>query len=200
MRDVITYGYRILPALVFVGLITCKPEEHVFFMRYEPVNRLELEKDIAIKLSELKQTTDDHELFMKSVDLSESLTVCEREDEAIKLLQPYIENDNLKEGDEDLAWLYLNYATANQYAGKNHSAEKYFQKALTVSEAQAIEPVAHYIFHHYGRFLVEQKRYDDARQYFTKALSLRQKLNDKRVVSSQKALDTLDLIIQRHQF
>jgi tetratricopeptide (TPR) repeat protein len=190
---------KILLIIIFIaiGLVSCRPNEHRFFMRYISNDPEKLEKDINEKAHDLKQAHGEYETFVKSIDLSEYLTIAGRERESIELLQPYIENGIKNAADEDLAWLYLNYATASQYAKKSNNADKYFKKALSLGEEKDLQAVTHYILHHYGRFLVEQKEYDRARQCFEKALSIRQRLNDQRVASTQKAIDSLDIILKR---
>ncbi len=189
---------RSLLCFLFLSAAACKAPEDNFFMRYKSPDPVELENKIVRLTDDLNQTKDEHDIFSKSIDLSEYLTVSRRENEAIRLLQPYVDNNDFKASDEDMAWLYLNYATANQYVGKADIAETYFQKAIHIVDRGTDEGVAHYIYHHYGRFLVEKKEYELARTYFNRALALRLKLNDQRALSTQKALDTLESIIRRH--
>jgi tetratricopeptide (TPR) repeat protein len=186
----------LLNAFFTLGLISCESNESPFFMRYKSNDPEKLEKEIVDQINDLEQTHQEYDVFVKSIDLSENLTVAGRENDAIELLQTYIETEKLKAEAEDLAWLYLNYATANQYARKSTIADEYFKKALVHAEEKSLETVTHYIFQHYGRFLVEQKEYEHAKKYFEKALSIRERLNDHRVVSTQMALDSLNIIMR----
>lgn len=190
-------GKKLFIIFTFLGLISCEPSGGQFFMRYKCNDSEKCEKDILDRIHDLEQTHEEYKVFIKSIDLSEKLTIAGREYEAIVLLKPYIENEIGNAAGEDLVWLYLNYATANQYARKSVTAAKYFKKACSLADERNLETVMHYAFHHYGRFLVEREEYDLAKQHFEKALYLRQRLADQRVSSTQKALDSLAIIMRQ---
>lgn len=163
-------------------------------MRFEHPNPVELRKNIDESyriLDAAKKDRDDELFFQTSIDLGEMLTVARREREAVEILEPLLKYDLDKAKPDDRAWLYLNYATANQYLQKKDSAGSYFKKALKFVRKHNLENVEHYVLHHYARFLVENRDFGRAERFFEEALKIRQKLKDARVNSTQKALDEL---------
>jgi tetratricopeptide (TPR) repeat protein len=184
--------YAIFFITACLTLFSCSSAEDIFFMRYKSADPEKLREDINNQFSSLKQTKDDYEEFVQTIDLSETLTIAGREREAIELLQRYVKDKKIIAKDEDLVWLYLNYATANQYNRKERMAEMFFKKALMLAQEKGMEHAEHYVLHHYGRFLVEKRKYELAKEYFNNALSLRRKFNDERTVSTEKALAALD--------
>lgn len=182
---------------VFVNLISCKQEQEMFFMRYKSPDPGKLEKEINRKYAAMKESKTEYDSFNVAVELAENLTIAEREYEAVDILNPYIKTAPAKATKEDLAWLFLNFATANQYCGKTSMANNYFKKAIEVAEVHNFDNIKHYIYHHYGRFLVEKNDYALAKKYFEDALVIRNKLKNKHSGSTQKAIDTLNLIMKK---
>jgi len=182
---------------LFSQLISCSSKKEDFFMRYRSPEPDELNKEITRKYAELTNAKSTYHSFYIATELAEKLTMAEREKEAIALLQPYINTQPAKTTREDLAWLYLNFATANQYDRRATIAREYFKKAIAVADIDGLDSIQHYIYHHYGRFLAEKKEYALAKKYFAAALTIRRKLNDKHWVNTQKAIDTLNLVMDR---
>lgn len=168
-------------------------------MRYVSLNPKELEKAVGQTFKEIKLSTDEYHTFKLTIELSENLTILKREKEAIRILGPYLKTSPAEATSEDTIWLYLNYATANQYIGNTYLAEEYFNKALNEADRHQIDGVKHFVYHHYGRFLVEKKQYKVARTFFTDALSIRKRLNLPNAVNSQKAIDEIDKILSKTQ-
>lgn len=165
-----------------------------FFMRYEHRNPDELRRTIDESckiLSEARRAHNQELIFQTSIDLGELLTVARRESEAIAVLEPLLKFDLDRAAPEDRAWLYLNYATANQYFQRRAAAGSYYKKALKFVRKHKLETVEHFVLHHYGRFLVETGDFRRAERRFTEALKIRQKLNDARIDSTRKALAEL---------
>ncbi len=168
-----------------------------FFMRFEHPKPEELRKNIDASykiLADAKKDRDAELFFQTSIDLGEMLTVARREKEAVEILEPLLKYDLDKAKPDDRAWLYLNYATANQYFGRKAVAASFYKKALKFVRKHNLESVEHYVLHHYARFLVENRDFERAGRFFGEALKIRQKLNDARVDSTRKALDELKLI------
>lgn len=165
-----------------------------FFMRYEHPNaeKLRIDIDESYKVLEATRKNRKNELFFQTaIDLGEMLTVARREKEAVEILKPLLKSIPDKAKPEDRAWLYLNYATANQYFLRKKTAESYFKKALKFVRKHELESVEHYVLHHYGRFLVEKGDLNPAEKHFEEALKIRKKLNDERLINTQKALEKL---------
>lgn len=180
--------------MALLGQLSCRPKNETFFMRYASPDPNEMEESIASLYDSIAVSKSEYKAFNESIVLAEMLTIMKREREAIKLLLPYIKQHPAEASNEDIAWLYLNYATANQYNNNPDISELYFKKAV-VRCNNNLESVEHFVYHHYGRLLVEKGEYEPAMQYFNKALSLRQKLNDSRVTSTKNAIDSLNAII-----
>lgn len=171
--------------------------QNAFFMRFEHPKPEVLSKNIDASykiLDDAKKNRDAELFFQTAIDLGEMLTVARREKEAVEILEPLLKYDLDQAKPDDRAWLYLNYATANQYLQKKDPAGSYFKKALKFVRKHNLENVEHYVLHHYARFLVENRDFDRAGRFFGEALKIRQKLNDARVDSTRKALDELKLL------
>jgi tetratricopeptide (TPR) repeat protein len=190
------YKIAEITLLLLLMFVSCVERTKNYFMRYEHVNPKELEQSIATDYRKFRELKNKYEQFQLALTLAENLTIAKREHEAISVIEPYIEKQPQELTHEDVAWLYLIYATANQYADDSDSAKTYFEKAVRVCHEYSVESAAHYVYHHYGRFLVEQGNYAVANEYFNKALTLRIRLKDKRIVSTQQAIDSLALIMK----
>lgn len=166
-------------------------------MRYLGSNPYELEKRIAEQYSEIEQSKNEYDSFYLTIELAENLTIASRENEAVNILKPYIEAPPENASNEELVWLYLNFATANQYCTNSEIANDYFNRALFIAEKYSLDSVKHYVHHHYGRFLVENRDYETSRKHFIMALTIRSRLKDKRFSNTQKAIDSLNLIIKK---
>jgi tetratricopeptide (TPR) repeat protein len=184
--------------MTVASIVICSAQktdrQSVFFMRYEPPNIETLGENIekAFRiLDEAKKNRDRELVFQTSVDLGELLTIARREKEALEILEPLIKSDSGKAKPEDRAWLYLNYATANQYFRRNARAAAYFKKALRLVRKHQLESTAGYVLHHYARFLVENGDLRKAERYFEEALKIRDRLQDERVDSTRQALAKL---------
>lgn len=116
-------------------------------MRYVSPNETETEKSIARQYNAIAASKNQYEAFNESIILAESLTIMEREGEAVKILSPYVKQHPAEATDEDLAWLYLNYATANQYNRKPAMAERYFRKAIHICSNNELQSVEHFVYH-----------------------------------------------------
>lgn len=192
-------GRSVILLLIMIASATFCAEsangQTAFFMRFEHPNAEELRKNIDEsyrKLEKAKSEGDDVLFFQTSIDLGELLTIGGREREAVEVLEPLIKKYDLKRASpEDVAWLYLNYATANQYLRRKAAARAYFKKALKFVGKHKLERVEHYVLHHYARFLVEDRDFGRAEKYFEKALKIRRALNDKRADATREALEKL---------
>lgn len=183
----------LFPWLLLSG---CGAPERTFFMRYQSDNPADLALDIERQTEELKRAQNLYDIFVRTIDLAGDLTIAGREADAITLLEFYADSPVLDTAAHtDVAWFYLNYATASQYAGMPEQAEKYFRQAGSFVEKHELTEVQHYVYHHYGRFLVEQRQYERAEAYFRQALQIRIKLSDARAANTQQALDTLSVLL-----
>lgn len=183
--------------LIIYGQFSCSGRKQKFFMRYESPSPGELEQTINKKYAEIRQSKNEYDSFYIAVELAENLTIASRENEAVTILEPYIKNPPANASGEDLVWLYLNFATANQYDGNADMADDYFERAIIISEKYNLDSVKHYVHHHYGRFLVERREYELAKKHFNMALTIRERLKDKRITITQKAIDSLQIIMNK---
>lgn len=81
----------------------------------------------------------------------------------------------------------LHLATARQYLGQRERAQSLFGEALDLSAAHGIATFEHFILHHQGRCYAEQGRIDEARHCFERALPLRERLGNPRLINSTRA-------------
>lgn len=183
--------------LIIYGEISCSGRKEKFFMRYVSPSPGELEKTIDKKYAEIRQSKNEYDSFYIAVELAENLTIASRENEAVNILESYIKNPPANASNEDLVWLYLNFATANQYNRNADMADDYFKRALIMAEKYNLDSVKHYVHHHYGRLLVEKRDYELAKKHFNLALTIREKLKDKRIAITQKAIDSLQVIMNK---
>jgi hypothetical protein len=66
-----------------------------------------------------------------------------------------------------------------------------FAEALRLAREHSWEVLEHFALSHWGRSLVEEERFSQARECFLKALAIRKRLNEPRAASSRRALEAL---------
>lgn len=142
----------------------------------------------------LQQAMQDGDALAKvdhAADLASLLTTDRQESEALQVLQRHAAAAETLPGKEPAGWFWNAYATALQYTGERAEAEGYFAKALNLCEASGWTQLQAMVLHHWGRSLVEQRRFDEAESRLSQALALRVRLDDPRQDSSRRALDAL---------
>lgn len=182
--------------VLVLWMVSCQPsgKKEEYFMRYSTPDTTLLAAKIEIQYDELKhavEMNDSIRAFMVSIELGENLTIAQKEDEAIAVMEPFWNKFGDTNSSEDMAWLMLNLATAFQYSNRTEEAENLFVKTLKVCEQNKYRSVQHYASHHYGRFLVEAGKLEQAHKQFLTALKIRSALNDSHVESTERALDSL---------
>lgn len=166
-----------------------------FFQRYTAPDAAQLDNDIRQLRAELdaaRATGDRPAALRASADLGERLTTARRENEARTLLSAALDEARPLGPSETLGWLFLNLATANQYAGHRTEAAAQFAEALRLAQQQRSEELEHYTLHHWGRFLAEEGDIPQARERFERALAIRVRLGNARQASTRRALAALD--------
>lgn len=123
------------------------------------------------------------------------LTGARREAEADAVLAPHLQLARDYPHTEPAGWLLLALATNDQYLGRHTRANAVFDEALLLAQRNGWERLQHFILHHWGRCWVEQGDLARARDCFTAALALRERLAEPRFVdSTRRALAAIDAI------
>lgn len=167
---------------------------HAFFQRYTAPDRAQLAADIRELRAELQaaRAAGDRDAALRATaDLGERLTTARDEPAAIALLTAALAEAAPLGASETLGWLWLNLATANQYAGHTAEAAAQFPRALALARSLRAEELEHYALHHAGRFLVEQGELARARASFEQALAIRVRLGAPLQASTRRALEAL---------
>lgn len=166
----------------------------MYFQRYVPDNQqgflTSIEK-MRSELVEARSAGDVAALLDLVPDLGSMLTTARQEDEARQLLLEFLPLAREQNAPEQLGWLLLALATANQYLERRSEAGEQFAEALALAHSSYSEQLEHYTLHHWGRFLVEEGDIEQAKNCFTRALELRVKLDEPRQESSRRALEAL---------
>jgi tetratricopeptide (TPR) repeat protein len=165
------------------------------FMRYTAADAQAQARGIAElrdKLAGALARGDTLAIVDHAADLGSMLTTDRRESEALSLLREHVSAAESVPDEEPSAWFWNAYATAMQYCGQRAEAEAYFARALGMSRASGWSRLEALVLHHWGRSLVEQGRFADAKAHIAEALALRVRLNDVWQDSSRRALDALD--------
>jgi tetratricopeptide (TPR) repeat protein len=129
-----------------------------------------------------------------AASLGSMLTTARRESEARGILSRFLPMARKIGTPEQVGWLVLYLATANQHLGHRDEASAQFREAHASSESSGAMRLQHFTLHHWGRFLAEERELDRARECFERALALRVESNDPRQDSSRKALEALRLL------
>lgn len=164
------------------------------FQRFTADDPIELRAQIERAQSDLRVAearTDEAETFRVAASLGSMLTTARREEEARALLSDYLARARKRGTSEQVAWLLLFLATANQYLGHRGEALRQFDEAHSLATAARAKRLEHFVLHHWGRFFAEAREIDRARECFTRALELRVELGDPKQASSRRALEAL---------
>ncbi|MFZ3324000.1 MAG: hypothetical protein WA190_16625 [Usitatibacter sp.] len=164
------------------------------FQRFSALDPAALTQDIARTrkdLSEAQAKGDTLAIVERAGELAGMLTTDRREAEARQLLAPLQSSARDLHSSEPAGWYYLAYGTASQYLGLREEANSMFAEALRLARLQAWEVLEHYVLSHWGRSLVEEGSFAQARQCFQQALEIRERLNEPRAASSRRALAAL---------
>ena len=164
------------------------------FQRFTVDNQGELREQIKkaeADLSEARERNEQDVVFGVAAALGSMLTTARREVEARSLLLASLEESRRGGTSESTGKLLLNLATANQYLDRRQEANAQFNEALEIAQSSGLQELEHFVLHHWGRSLVEEGETDRARILFTRALELRQKLNDPRQASTRNALEAI---------
>jgi len=169
------------------------PMSHVVaeFMRFSAPDPDALERGIAdmrIKLLVAIQSGESIAVVDAAADLGSMLTTARKEAEAVEILTEHLAHAEANEQHEPAGWFWNAYATALQYEGRRSKAEEYFSKAVGHAKAGGWRRLEALVLHHWGRSLVEQSRFDEAKSRIEEALALRVELNEPRQESSRRAL------------
>lgn len=184
--------------LLAAGLIGCGSDSAAtteFFQRYTAPDPRQLEADIRELRAEWRaaRAAGNRDAALRAAaDLGERLTTARREREARTLLSATLAEARATGSPEDLGWVLLNLATANQYSGHRDEASAQFPEALRLARSARSEELEHYTLHHWGRFLAEDGEISRARACFERALEIRVRLGDPRQASTRRALAALD--------
>lgn len=163
-------------------------------MRYAAPDPDRLLREIEMtrgKLREALCANDALATIDHAADLASMLTTARMETEAVALLQAHAALAESQSEFEPAGWYWNALATALQYAGMRVEAEPYFAKAVALARAAGWLQLLALALHHWGRSLVEQRRYSEAEHRIREALDIRVRLGETRQESSRRALDTL---------
>jgi tetratricopeptide (TPR) repeat protein len=167
------------------------------FQRFEADNPEKLLAQIERAQSDLAAavTRHDHEEQLSiAASLGSMLTTARRGEEARQLLLEYLARARQRGTPEQIGWLLLFLATANQYLDQRPEASRQFDEALAQAKSGETKQLEHFVLHHWGRFLVEDGEFERAKECFKRALALRVELNDPKQASSRRALEAIDTL------
>lgn len=88
---------------------------------------------------------------------------CSRLQDARKrraLLSEYLARARERGTSEQVGWLLLFLATANQYLGRRGEALGQFNEAHALATSARTKRLEHFVLHHWGRFLAEAGEID----------------------------------------
>ena len=166
------------------------------FQRFTPVDAAAHERQIVAATAALHaaQSSGDPVALLEAAGmLGALLTGARREAEANALLSPHVRLARDHPQSEPAGWLLLALATNDQYLGQHEGANAVFDEALQLARANGWDTLQHFILHHWGRSWVEQGDRARARDCFTAALALRERLAAPRFVdSTRRALAAID--------
>lgn len=163
-------------------------EPVVEFMRYTAPDAEAHARGIAElreKLEHAISLRDKFAIVEHAADLGSMLTTDRKESEALRLLREYSVTAESLPHVEPAGWFWNAYATALQYTGQRSEADIYFAKALSLCGESGWSRLQSLVLHHWGRSLVEQRRFKEAEARISEALVLRVQLNDPRQESSR---------------
>ncbi|MDC6167402.1 hypothetical protein [Paucibacter sp. XJ19-41] len=168
--------------------------DETFFLRFTAPDAELLRQDIAgaeLRLAQARAEADVLSAIDPAGDLGSLLTTDRQEQAARALLGEFLPAARRHPAHEPSAWLLHALATACQYCGERAEADALFAEALALARLHSWTKLEHYVLHHWGRSLAEQRRFGPARDCFLKSLAIRQALGDARQASSQHALALL---------
>lgn len=166
----------------------------MYFQRFTPDDPEEFLvsiEGVRLELVEARSAGDVARLLDLVPDLGSMLTTARQEDEARRLLLKFLPLAREQNTPENLGWLLLALATANQYLDRRSEAGEQFAETLALAQTIHSEHLEHYTLHHWGRFLVEEGNIEQAKKCFTRALELRVKLDEPRQESTRRAIEAL---------
>ncbi len=170
------------------------PESVAEFMRFTAPDAQAHARGMAGLREKLQQALvlgDALAIVDHAAELGSMLTTDRREREALDLLREHAAAARALPGEEPAGWFWNAYATALQYAGQRAEAEAYFELALRLSAAGGWRRLQAMVLHHWGRSLVEQRRFAEAQVRIAEALALRVELGSPMEASSRCALEAL---------
>lgn len=178
------------------------PDPATHFLRHTPADPAALRariEQVRVELAAAVARGDEPQAIEHAGDLGAMLTSDRREAEAQELLASWLPAARQRLDSEAAAWLIHAWATTAQYLGRYDEANAGFAEALQRCEARAWNRLRHFVLHHWGRCLAEQRRWAEARSCFERALAVRQALREDRLAaSSQGALAELDRLQAQH--
>ena len=165
------------------------------FLRHKPPDLATLERDIERTrqaLSVAQAIGNDIVVIERAGELASMLTSARREAEARELLVPLLASARKHPLPEPTGWYFLAFGTASQYLGLRAEANAMFAVALAHARSHARETLEHFVLHHWGRSLAEERDFARARECFTQALAIRERLDEPRFqASTRRALNAL---------
>jgi tetratricopeptide (TPR) repeat protein len=167
----------------------------MYFQRFsaDDPTRLQLEIEEGQRDLQLAQRQGDvAQAIELATEIGGLLTIARREAEACSLLLEYLPQARVQGVELTTGWLLLNLATANQYLGYKAEANSAFSESLAKARTLGDRELEHYVLHHWGRSLVEDKEFSYAKECFEQALALRVSLNEPRQASTRRALEALE--------
>ena len=144
--------------------------------------------EMRLKLPAAIQAGDPLAVVDAAADLGGMLTTARMEAEAVQLLEQHLHLVEAHAQHEPAGWFWNAYATALQYCGRRTEAEPYFVKAVDSAKAHGWRRLEALALHHWGRSLVEQQRFAEARSRISQALAIRAELDSPSQESSRRAL------------
>jgi tetratricopeptide (TPR) repeat protein len=164
------------------------------FQRYSDPDPERLARDIERVRQDLLQARANGSalaIIERAGDLASMLTTHREEAEARDLLTPLQSAVREHMSSEPAGWYYLAYGTASQYLGLRDEANAMFAEGLRLAREHSWEVLEHFVLSHWGRSLVEEGNFSRAREFFLRALAIRERLSEPRAASSRRHLAAL---------
>ena len=165
------------------------------FLRHTPRDFEALERAIEQERAELQaaEFRDDLlDVLDHAGNLGAMLTSARREREGYAVLASRLEQARRTSDAEPAAWLIHALATSAQYLDRYDEANDLFELAIQRARAHGWRKLEHFVLHHWGRCMVEQARFAQARSCFEQSLAIRESEDDPLQESSRRALSELD--------
>lgn len=169
------------------------------FLRFtarDPIAHQHRIDELQAQLTSAQSEGDASAMLETTIDLAEALTIAGRESDARAVLLKHETVARETGRSSSLGWFVLNLATANQYLGNKKEANDGFEEAVSIAQEVGDQELEHYVWHHWGRSMVEDQELMRAKACFERALKIRRDHKHPKQESTEMALSALNRLLQ----